>query len=56
MISDATLSESGMCEDIGQRVSEIRGDTVEQQLVIQLPTQKTSAPLTSQAFQLLSWT
>ena len=35
-----------MCKDIGQGVREVRSDTVEQQLVIQLPTQKTSVTLT----------
>ena len=53
----------GMCEEgdvcrhtcVGQREREVMDENVEQRLVIQLPTQKTSATLTSQAFQLLSW-
>ena len=34
MISDVTLFESGMREDIGQRVSEITSDTVEDQTFV----------------------
>ena len=30
-----------MCEEIGQRLREVRGDTMEQQLVMLLPTQMT---------------
>ena len=57
MISDVIMFESGMREDIGQRVSEIRGDTVEEQRFVYLYAHsKDQCYSDNPGIQLLSWT